>query len=229
MPRSCWAWPMRKASRMWERSTSSTTRWTCRPVRSGCGGCFPIPIASFRPACSCGSGCHIGDPHQSLLVSERALGSDQGKKFLYVLNDKDEVTRRDVTVGPLNDGLRVIQSGLKPGERVILSGLQRVRPGIKVNAKNIAMTGTESPATTAAAGTPAVSPGAAPVIPTGTSGMPPPPRGNLLPPANSKPAEEPRPGVKSAATYPKPRGFLARPCSPDSSLTGRSSPACCRS
>ena len=38
----------------------------------------------------------IGDPHPSMLVSERALGSDQGQKFMYVLNDKDEVTYRDV-------------------------------------------------------------------------------------------------------------------------------------
>ena len=55
------------------------------------------------------------------------------------LNDKDEVVRRDVEVGSLNDGLRVVQSGLKQGERVVLSGLQRVRPGKKVNAKIVAM------------------------------------------------------------------------------------------
>ena len=81
----------------------------------------------------------VSDPHPSLLVSEQALGSDQGKKFLYVLNDQDEVSRRNVEIGTLNDGLRVIQSGLKPGERVVLSGLQRVQPGKKVNAKNVAM------------------------------------------------------------------------------------------
>jgi len=77
----------------------------------------------------------IGKPHQALMVAEQALSTDQGRKFLYVVNDKDEVVRHNVSVGPLNKGMRVIEAGLKPGERVIVSGLQRVRPGGKVVAK----------------------------------------------------------------------------------------------
>ena len=73
-----------------------------------------------------------GRPHRALLVSDRALDNDQGQKVLYVLNDRDEVVSRPVRVGALHDGLRAIEDGLKPGERVIVSGLLQVRPGLIV-------------------------------------------------------------------------------------------------
>jgi multidrug efflux pump subunit AcrA (membrane-fusion protein) len=81
----------------------------------------------------------IGKPHSSLLVAERALGTDQGRRFLYVLNDKDEVEYRLVKVGRLDGTLRVIDDGVAAGERVIITGLQRVRPGIKVTPKPVDM------------------------------------------------------------------------------------------
>jgi hypothetical protein len=140
----------------------------------------------------------VSDPHPALLVAEQALGFDQGKKFLYVLDDNDEVVRREVEVGTLNDGLRVIKSGLKPGERVVLNGLQFVQPGKKVNAQNVAMAPKES--AIAAADAPAAAPGATPAVPLGASVTPPASRENLLLPARAKPVEEPRAGVKSAAT-----------------------------
>ena len=58
----------------------------------------------------------IALPHRALLVTDRALDNDQGQKILYVLNDKDEVVSRPVRVGALQDGLRAIEDGLKPGE-----------------------------------------------------------------------------------------------------------------
>ena len=73
-----------------------------------------------------------GRAHRALLVSDRALDSDQGQKVLYVVNDRDEVVSRAVRVGALHDGLRAIEDGLKPGERVIVSGLLQVRPGVTV-------------------------------------------------------------------------------------------------
>ncbi len=81
----------------------------------------------------------LGPPHQALLVSDRALDSDQGQKILYVVNDKNEVVSRPVRVGALHDGLRAIEDGLKPGERVIVNGLQLVRPGITVEPKLVDM------------------------------------------------------------------------------------------
>ncbi len=62
-------------------------------------GVFPNPDRILSPGLFVRIRMPLGDPHPSLLVSERALGSDQGQKFLYVLNDKDEVTYRDVEVG----------------------------------------------------------------------------------------------------------------------------------
>lgn len=74
----------------------------------------------------------IGQPHRSILVPEQAIGTDQGRKFLYVVNEKDEVVYHPVQVGKLDRGLRVVEKGISAGDRVIVSGLQRVRPGAKV-------------------------------------------------------------------------------------------------
>jgi RND family efflux transporter MFP subunit len=74
----------------------------------------------------------VGRPHKALLVSDRAVDNDQGQKILYVLNATDEVVSRPVRLGALHDGLREVTEGLKPGERVIVSGLQQVRPGVTV-------------------------------------------------------------------------------------------------
>jgi RND family efflux transporter MFP subunit len=81
----------------------------------------------------------VGRTHKALLVSDRALDTDQGQKVLYVVNDKNEVVSRPVRVGQLHDGLREITDGLKPGERVIVNGLQQVRPGMTVEPKLVEM------------------------------------------------------------------------------------------
>ncbi|MFO0909012.1 MAG: efflux RND transporter periplasmic adaptor subunit [Isosphaeraceae bacterium] len=75
----------------------------------------------------------IGSARKALMVPEQALGSDQGKKYLYVVDEKNEVVYRPVKVGRLDRGLRVIEEGVSPQERVVVSGLQRVRPGSRVN------------------------------------------------------------------------------------------------
>jgi len=82
----------------------------------------------------------VGEPHEALLVSEKALGTDQGRKYLLVVNDKNIVEYRPVATGPLqDDGLRVIEDGLKPDERVIVSGLQLVRPKAEVRVETAPM------------------------------------------------------------------------------------------
>src|SRR5262249_24038639 len=81
----------------------------------------------------------VGPPHRALLVSDRALDNDQGQKVLYVVNDKNEVASRPVRVGALHDGLREITDGLRPGERVIVNGLQQVRPGLTVEPQLVPM------------------------------------------------------------------------------------------
>ena len=68
----------------------------------------------------------------SLLVDESSVGTDQSQKFVLVVNEKNEALYRSVKLGPVVDGKRVIRSGLKEGEKIIVNGLQRVRPGIVV-------------------------------------------------------------------------------------------------
>ena len=73
--------------------------------------------------------------YSALLIPDRALGSDQAQKFVYVVNAEKKVEFRPVTIGPMIDGLRVVKQGLKPGEQIIVEGLMRVRPGVVVDAK----------------------------------------------------------------------------------------------
>ena len=80
----------------------------------------------------------------------QAIGTDQDRKFVLVLKSDTTVEYRPVVIGRLFDGLRTIDSGLKPGERVVINGLMRVRPGMKVAATNapmVAESPTPAPAT----------------------------------------------------------------------------------
>jgi RND family efflux transporter MFP subunit len=72
-------------------------------------------------------------PYLALLVSPEAVGTDQDLKYLYVVDEENKVVRHAVKLGTLQDGLQVITDGLKPGERIIVNGLQRVRQGATVN------------------------------------------------------------------------------------------------
>jgi RND family efflux transporter MFP subunit len=95
-------------------------------------GVFPNKDQVLAPGMFARVRVPIGRPRTALLVSERALDNDQGQKILYVVTEQNEVAARPIRVGALHDGLRVIEDGLRPGERVIVNGLQRVRPGITV-------------------------------------------------------------------------------------------------
>ncbi|MEN6492994.1 MAG: hypothetical protein ABFD16_01770, partial [Thermoguttaceae bacterium] len=81
----------------------------------------------------------LGEPYQALMIAERAIGTDQGQKYVLVVNAKNEVESRRVTLGRLEGRLRVIEEGLRPGEQVIVSGPQRVRPGATVVPKLVSM------------------------------------------------------------------------------------------
>lgn len=70
----------------------------------------------------------------ALLVPEAALGSDQQGRYLLVVNAAGEVEHRTVTLGPLEGDMRAILKGIKADDRVIVKGIQRVRPGVKANA-----------------------------------------------------------------------------------------------
>ncbi|MGE4529195.1 MAG: efflux RND transporter periplasmic adaptor subunit, partial [Rhodospirillaceae bacterium] len=74
-----------------------------------------------------------------LLISERAVGTDQDKKFVLVVGGDNRAAYRAVTLGASAEGLRIVTSGLAAGERVIVNGLQRVRPGALVAPEDVAM------------------------------------------------------------------------------------------
>jgi membrane fusion protein, multidrug efflux system len=78
-------------------------------------------------------------PEQTLLISERAVGTDQNKKYVMVVGPKDKAEYREVTLGASIDSMRVVTSGLKQGERIVVNGLQRVRPGAVIKPEMVAM------------------------------------------------------------------------------------------
>jgi RND family efflux transporter MFP subunit len=102
-------------------------------------GVFRNPDEALSPGFFARVRVPIGPPHPALLVSDRAIDNDQGQKVVYVVNENHEVVSRPIRLGALHDGLRVIEDGLKPGERVIVNGLQQVRPGATVEPKLVAM------------------------------------------------------------------------------------------
>jgi RND family efflux transporter MFP subunit len=77
--------------------------------------------------------------YHAVLVDDRAIGTDQSPKFVYVIDAQNKVTYRPVKVGRLNDGLRIVQQGLQAGETVVVNGMQRVRPGVVVAPERVAM------------------------------------------------------------------------------------------
>jgi RND family efflux transporter MFP subunit len=100
-------------------------------------GIFDNPKMFLSPGMFVRVRVRIGYPHEAILIPERSLGSDQERKFVYVINEKEEIVYRPVTIGKPEGQMRVIDEGLATGERVVVSGLQRIRPGIKVTAKQM--------------------------------------------------------------------------------------------
>jgi multidrug efflux system membrane fusion protein len=96
-----------------------------------------------------------GDPaakKPAALIVDRAISTDQDRKFVYVVKADNTAEYRAIAPGPLVDGLRVVRSGLKPGERIVVSGLQRVRPGAPIQAQLVPMVATAGSDQVAAAG-----------------------------------------------------------------------------
>jgi multidrug efflux system membrane fusion protein len=88
-----------------------------------------------------------GAQHPAILIDDRAVSTDQAKKFVLLLDDKNKAQYREVMLGATVDGLRIVQSGLKDGDRIIVDGIQRVHPGDPVHAKVVPMTGETTVAT----------------------------------------------------------------------------------
>jgi multidrug efflux system membrane fusion protein len=82
------------------------------------------------------------DSRKAVLINERAVGTDQSRKFVFVIKADGKAEYRPVTLGPVVDGLRVVRSGVKPGEKIVVNGLQRVRPGAPVAPQIVPMEST---------------------------------------------------------------------------------------
>src|SRR5579863_9547760 len=77
--------------------------------------------------------------HEAVLVNDSAIGTDQTVRYVLVLSKDNKVEYRPVQLGPVVDGLRVVQSGLGAGETIVVNGLQRARPGAQVAPQRVAM------------------------------------------------------------------------------------------
>jgi RND family efflux transporter MFP subunit len=89
---------------------------------------FDNPDRSLLPGLYVRMRLPIGDKYRAILVSEQGLGTDQGQRYVFVVDDSNKVVYRRVKVGRLHHGLRAIMDGLSETDKVIVSGLQRVRP-----------------------------------------------------------------------------------------------------
>src|SRR5262249_4861800 len=102
-------------------------------------GRFDNPKRALMPGMFARVRMPVGQPHPALLITDRAVGTDQGQKFVYVVDEANKVQYRRVRLGPLSEGLREVENGLSPKDRVIVEGLQRVRPGTEVKSEEVAM------------------------------------------------------------------------------------------
>jgi membrane fusion protein, multidrug efflux system len=112
---------------------ASTGTIRARAVLSNADGTFTPGL--FARVQLLGSGTF-----RALLVDDKAILTDQDRKYVYVLSEDGRALRRDVRVGRMVEGLRVVEAGLEPGDRVVVHGVQRVFfPGMPVQAQTIAM------------------------------------------------------------------------------------------
>ena len=79
--------------------------------------------------------------YKGALINDRAIATDQDRRFVLVVGEGDKVQYRALRTGPIVDGLRVVRDGLKPGERIVVNGLQRVQPGMVIKPRIVPMEG----------------------------------------------------------------------------------------
>jgi RND family efflux transporter MFP subunit len=107
---------------------------------------FPGPPPMLVPGLFVRVRISMGPAHQALLLTEQAIGTDQGQKFVYIVDAENKVGYRRVTLGQTFDGLQSIEDGLEANQRVVVNGLQRIRPGLTVEAAQVDMASLATPA-----------------------------------------------------------------------------------
>jgi RND family efflux transporter MFP subunit len=102
-------------------------------------GVFPNADRGLTPGLFARIRLPLGGPRKALLVSDRAIDTDQGRKVVYVVGEENLVAKRPVQVGQIHDGLREVVSGVKANERVVVDGIQRARDGAPVSPRLVEM------------------------------------------------------------------------------------------
>jgi multidrug efflux system membrane fusion protein len=102
---------------------------------------FPNPDGALMPGQFARLSLGDAEPSPAVLVSERAVGTDQDKRFVLVLGAGNTAEYREVSLGAAAEGLRVVTAGLSANERVVVNGLQHIRPGALVEPEIVAMRG----------------------------------------------------------------------------------------
>jgi membrane fusion protein, multidrug efflux system len=93
------------------------------------------PLRRFTPGLYARVQLPSGAPVEAVLINDRAVLTDQDRKYVYVVDAENRAQRREVTLGRLVNGLRIVEQGLQEGDRVVLTGMQRIFfPGMPVTA-----------------------------------------------------------------------------------------------
>jgi RND family efflux transporter MFP subunit len=103
-------------------------------------GVLPNKSRQFAPGLFARVRLVSGERRRATLIQDQAIGTDQDRKFVLVLKSDNTLEYRPITLGRMVDGLRAVESGITPGDRVVINGLMRVRPGMKVVAQTADMT-----------------------------------------------------------------------------------------
>jgi multidrug efflux system membrane fusion protein len=106
-------------------------------------GVFPNDDDFLRPGFFARLRVRLGEPYPALLIPDQAIGTDQANRFVWVANPNNEVEYRTVELGAHIGQLRVIRKGLKPEDWVVIEGLQKLRPGLKVTPEKISLAETQ--------------------------------------------------------------------------------------
>jgi len=125
-------------------------------VRTGTGtlqgrAVFPNPDRHLTPGMFVRVRLIGSGKYQGLLINDRAIATDQDRRYVLVVGADNKIEYRALTTGPVVDGLRVVREGLKGGERIVVNGLQRVRPGMQITPKLVPMEGSGTAPSAAAA------------------------------------------------------------------------------
>ena len=103
---------------------------------------FPNPDGQLIPGLFARVRLPVSAPQATLMISDRAIGTDQSQKFVFTVAADNKVAYRTVKLGPVTEGKRIVREGLQAGDRVIVNGIQRARPGIIVDPEGESATAT---------------------------------------------------------------------------------------